>query len=49
MSNGLAVIDYDKNDLATPEATTRCPTGAITWVDGGQFGAGLDLRESEAA
>jgi len=37
IANGLAVIDYEKNDLATPDATTRCPTGAIAWVEGAQF------------
>ncbi len=36
MVNGLAVIDYSKNDLATPAATVRCPTGAIVWVEGAQ-------------
>lgn len=35
--NGLAVIDYGRNDLADPKATARCPTGAITWVEGAQF------------
>lgn len=35
--NGLAVVDYETNDLAGPEATARCPTGAIAWVDGMQF------------
>jgi electron transport complex protein RnfB len=37
MVNGLAVIDYEKNELATPEAIGRCPTGAIVWVEGSQF------------
>lgn len=39
MVNGLPVIDYSKNDLAGPEATARCPTGAIQWVTGIQFAA----------
>ena len=34
--HGLAVIDYDKNATASPDAITRCPTGAIVWVDGAQ-------------
>lgn len=38
IERGLAVIDYAKNALATPDATRRCPTGAITWLDGAQFG-----------
>jgi Na+-translocating ferredoxin:NAD+ oxidoreductase RNF subunit RnfB len=37
MIDGLAVIDYSKNELADPAATARCPTGAITWVEGQQF------------
>jgi RnfABCDGE-type electron transport complex B subunit len=37
MKNGLAVVDYDKNDLAGPAAIERCPTGAIVWIEGGQF------------
>jgi hypothetical protein len=34
--HGLAVVDYTKDVRATPEATKRCPTGAIVWVDGAQ-------------
>lgn len=36
IQRGLAVIDYTRNELATPDATRRCPTGAITWVEGAQ-------------
>src|SRR3989304_1337096 len=43
MTNGLAVVDYAKNDLAGPEATRRCPTGAIVWVEGAQFAAPAPL------
>jgi len=39
MKNGLAVVDYSKNDLADPAAIARCPTGAIVWVEGAQFQA----------
>jgi electron transport complex protein RnfB len=39
MENGLPVIDYSRNELAGPEATARCPTGAIQWVVGAQFAA----------
>ena len=35
--DGLAVIDYEQNELASPAATARCPTGAIVWVEGAQF------------
>jgi len=37
IENNLAVIDYEKAELADPQATERCPTGAIVWVEGGQF------------
>jgi Na+-translocating ferredoxin:NAD+ oxidoreductase RNF subunit RnfB len=39
MKNGLAVIDYQRYERATPAATARCPTGAIVWVEGAQFDA----------
>jgi len=35
--NGLAVIDYGRNALASPEAIRRCPTNAIAWVEGAQW------------
>lgn len=37
MVSGLPVVDYTKNELADPSACDRCPTGAITWVEGAQF------------
>jgi RnfABCDGE-type electron transport complex B subunit len=37
MVDNLAVIDYEKNALADPGATARCPTDAIVWVEGQQF------------
>jgi Na+-translocating ferredoxin:NAD+ oxidoreductase RNF subunit RnfB len=33
IKNNLAVIDYTRNDLASPIAIERCPTGAIVWLD----------------
>jgi Na+-translocating ferredoxin:NAD+ oxidoreductase RNF subunit RnfB len=33
IQNNLAIIDYSKNDLTSPVATERCPTGAIVWLD----------------
>jgi len=39
MRAGLAVIDYEAVDLAEPGATERCPTGAIIWLEGMQFGS----------
>jgi len=36
MENGLAVINYEENERAGPEAIARCPTGAIVWVEHAQ-------------
>ena len=47
--DNLAVIDYDKNALTGPGATWRCPTGAIAWVEGAQFGERPRIAGSEAA
>ena len=33
ITNNLAIIDYSKNQLATPLPTQRCPTGAIVWLE----------------
>jgi electron transport complex protein RnfB len=46
MVNGLAVVDYEKNELATPDAIARCPTGAIVWVEGAQFVDSPELARS---
>jgi hypothetical protein len=35
--DGLARVNYARIDEATPAAIQRCPTGAIVWVEGGQF------------
>ncbi len=48
MVNGLAVVDYSKNDLAGPEAIARCPTGAIVWLEGAQFQSAPELVRSAA-
>jgi len=37
MKNNLAVINYDLNNLAVIDATLRCPTDAIVWVEHQQF------------
>lgn len=37
MIDNLAVVNYEKNELTSPKATERCPTGAIVWVEGQQF------------
>ncbi|MGD8727115.1 MAG: (Fe-S)-binding protein [Gemmatimonadales bacterium] len=36
MKDGLAVVDYDKYELATPAVIERCPTDAIVWLEGPQ-------------
>ncbi|MEA3277414.1 MAG: RnfABCDGE type electron transport complex subunit B [Pseudomonadota bacterium] len=37
MEDNLPVVDYGAGGPARPEATFRCPTGAIQWLDGAQF------------
>jgi len=36
MKGGLAVVDYDKYELASPKAIERCPTDAIVWLESPQ-------------
>ncbi len=45
MKDGLPVIDYSRDELSGPEATARCPTGAIRWVEGAQFAGDRELTE----
>ncbi|MGD8698825.1 MAG: (Fe-S)-binding protein [Gemmatimonadales bacterium] len=49
IKDGLAVIDYGKNDLADPKAIERCPTGAIVWLEGQQFSDMPQPLRSEVA
>jgi Na+-translocating ferredoxin:NAD+ oxidoreductase RNF subunit RnfB len=37
MKNGLPVVHYDRELQPTREATWRCPTGAIQWLEDKQF------------
>ncbi len=37
MENNLPVVDYGAGGPASPDATHRCPTGAIQWVEDEQF------------
>lgn len=37
MDDNLPVVDYSAGGPARPEATYRCPTAAIQWLEGGQF------------
>ncbi len=46
ISANLAVIDYEKNALASKVAIERCPTGAILWLQkGGHAVKGRDARK----
>lgn len=45
MVDNLPVVDYTLGGPARPEATHRCPTGAIQWVEGAQF---ADVEEPAA-
>jgi len=47
LERGLAVIDYSKNALASPDAIRRCPTRAIVWLDGAQFAGQLPASPAE--
>ena len=44
MRNNLPVIDYGRGGPAQPDATFRCPTGAIQWVTGAQLTDSPDER-----
>ncbi|MDJ0873215.1 MAG: RnfABCDGE type electron transport complex subunit B [Gammaproteobacteria bacterium] len=37
MQDNLPVVDYSAGGPARPDATFRCPTGAIQWLEGPQF------------
>jgi ferredoxin len=43
IERGVAVVHYEQNAQASPDAIRRCPTGAIVWLDGAQF-AGNNSR-----
>lgn len=49
MVNNLPVVDYAAGGPARPDATYRCPTGAIQWIKGGQFPARKTLPEEAEA
>jgi RnfABCDGE-type electron transport complex B subunit len=40
MQDNLPLVDYSAGGPALPEATHRCPTGAIQWLDAAQFDDG---------
>ena len=37
MQDNLPLVDYAAGGPAKPDATFRCPTGAIQWLEGEQF------------
>lgn len=49
VASGLAVIDYERIAEAEERAISRCPTGAIVWLQGAQFARVAALRSVEAA
>lgn len=49
IKDGLAVVDYSKHELATPDVIARCPTGAIVWVEDAQFAKRPNSAGSRAA
>jgi Na+-translocating ferredoxin:NAD+ oxidoreductase RNF subunit RnfB len=48
LERGVAVVHYEKNELADAAAIRRCPTGAIVWIDGAQFAAPKAVRRAPA-
>jgi hypothetical protein len=44
MQDNLPVVDYRAGGPARPEATFRCPTGAIQWLQGAQFAGDREMR-----
>jgi len=52
MVENLPLVDYSAGGPALPDATYRCPTGAIQWLEGSQFaneGSSMTRRESRYA
>jgi hypothetical protein len=48
MENNLPIVDYSAGGPARPEATYRCPTGAIQWVTSGQFSTEKSLPKAQS-
>jgi len=52
MVENLPLVDYSAGGPALPDATFRCPTGAIQWLEGPQFtdqGSAMTRRENRYA
>ena len=48
MVDNLAVVNYEKIAEGDPKAVSRCPTGAIAWVEGQQFAEEAKVLEKQA-
>jgi ferredoxin len=48
MQNNLPVLNRELIRQQTPDATRRCPTGAITWIEAQQFPQWHNPREPAA-
>jgi ferredoxin len=48
LERGVAVVHYEKNELADAAAIRRCPTGAIVWIEGAQYAAPTAARRAPA-
>lgn len=48
MRDNLPVLNPELSHLASPDATARCPTGAIVWVEGAQFETDAEAEMSSA-
>lgn len=46
IASGVAVVNHGLGDLYDPHAVERCPTGAIVWLTGAQFGTPTAPRGS---
>lgn len=49
VASGVAVVNYERIDLAERRAVERCPTGAIVWLQGAQHQASALPSRSEVA
>jgi Na+-translocating ferredoxin:NAD+ oxidoreductase RNF subunit RnfB len=45
MQNNLAIIDYEKNGLASKLPIERCPTGAIVWLGDHTIKKGIEAKK----
>ncbi len=45
LDNNLAVINYSLNNLASPLAIERCPTGAIVWLNDSRMLKGREAKK----